>query len=392
MKDVNSIIRKNDKEYIEIFNLLALSEQARQNAIKKYRDRYLNYPNEIRKHLQTHFAEILEEAGFPEDDINLSLGYQQDDGAAFYGGIELESLFKKYPDLLKHIPSCQKLLSIYNEVFPKDMCSELDFKDLFDASVIKTNNFYHNSGSMAVSVNLYSGDIENLIEEINEKIYGSLYPDNEVNMTEWEITRVEDNDWTIENTSCVWSVIIDEKGMAQYEANGVGIPDAVKKTFNEKSNSKSEPRDYPEVYLSASMIEKEMNALEIAIKFIIDDTSSQLEKEGYEIYEAMINDETMIGRIRNEEIRFDIAGNFIFTEIPEESTDTSLDDVDIATIHETMTSGELELFVKQVQSYGKCAFFENYVEWLCDNGYSASEQMDLLQRAITNYFMFEDKI
>lgn len=391
MEHVNPIINKGDREFIEVFPLSALSEHARQNAIKKYRERFLNYTGEIRVTLLEHFAEILEKAGFPEDDINWSLGYQQGDGVAFYGGIELESLFKKYPDLENHIPVCKKIIDTHNEVHSKSFECETDIKDVFDASVIKTNNFYHNSGSMDVSINLYFNDIETLIEEINEEINGAVTPDNEVDMNEWDIIHIEDNDWKIENTSYAWPVTIDEEGMAHYEANGAGIPDAVKKAFNEKSNSKSEPRDYPDVYLSVSIVEKEMDALEAAIKFIVDDTSSQMEEEGYEIYESMINDESMTRRIRDEDIRFDIAGNIIFTEIPED-IDISHEEVDIATIHETMTSGELELFVKQVQGYGECAFFESYVTWLSDNGHSASEQTNLLQRAVINYFMFTNEI
>jgi hypothetical protein len=393
MKYVNPIINKGDREFIEVFPLSALSEHARQYAIENYRNRFVEQTSEITTHLQEHFEDILDEAGLPVDDINWSLGYQQGDGVAFYGGIELESLFKKYPELENHIPLCRQLLDIHEDYFPKTFVDELDLKHLFDVSIIKTNNFYHNSGSMSVSINLYFNDIEVRIEEINEEIKGALTPDNEVDMQEWDITHVEDNKWTIENTSFIWSVTIDEENMAQYEDKGMGIPDAVKKVFNKKSNSKSEPRDYPDVYLSATMIENEMDVLEKAIESIIEDTSSQMKEEGYEIYESMITDHAITNQIEENKIRFDIAGNIIHTEIPcIDSTDISCEELNIATIHETMTSGELELFVKQIQNYGKYAFFENYVIWLCNNEYTGSEQTDLLQRAVINYFMFANEI
>jgi hypothetical protein len=57
------------------------------------------------------------------------------------------------------------------------------------------------------------------------------------------------------------------------------------------------------------------------------------------------------------------------------------------TIHEYLTSGELELFTQQVKAFGVCSFFEKYANWLCEDGFSASEQSDLVCKATTTYFM-----
>jgi hypothetical protein len=319
MKELNPIVNIEEKEFIQIFKLNDLSPSAKKNAIENYRDLFHKYGYEIRDSLRYFFSEMLKEHGLPDEDIRWSLSYSQGDGMAFYGNIEFEKLLSAHPELKESLPNCMKLLEIYNyQRLTRDKDTPVrTIEHLCYMSIFKSNHFYDHERSMGLSIDVYESDIECYLDELNEQIKGSFMPDDEVNLTDWEFKHVEGNKWTIENETHVWEVTIatiDGDEIAQYEDEGTNIPDSVKKVFNEKTNTKSFHRYYPGIYLSASMIEKEIMEFEKVLLKMFVNISSELESGGYKIYESMDSDEAMTERIMELDIRFDIAGDIIPTK------------------------------------------------------------------------------
>lgn len=316
MKELNPIINIDGTEFVQIFKLSNLDPSAKKNAIENYRNIFTEDGFEIRDSLRYYFSEMLKQHGLPDEDIRWSLSYSQGDGVAFYGNIDIGVFFNANPKLKAFVPQCMKLLEIYNELrlTGGKNASIRTLGDLFSLSIFKSNSFYDHERSMGISIDVYLPDIESYLDELSEQIRGSFMPDDEVDLSDWQFNHVEGSKWTIEDTTRIWEVTIDENGMALYEYDGANIPDIVKKTFNEKTNTQSYHRFYPGVYISESMIEKEMMELETALLGMFADISKDLKSDGYKIYEGITNDESIAERIDDLDIRFDIAGDIIHTK------------------------------------------------------------------------------
>jgi hypothetical protein len=311
MKEINPIVCFNGKKFIEIFSLEELSENAKKNAIENYRELYESTFNDISIDLEDNFKEHLNPLGFPVDDIRWSLSYSQGDGIAFYGKIDIETLLEARPELKECIPICLQFIDGYNKI-PSFGHSLTKISDWMELSLWKCIHFYNHQKSMDTDVNVYEQDLDAMISTMEKYIDKCLLPDDEVDMDEWSFKQVDENKWTIENPVYDWNVTIDKNQIVTYESPEQ-IPDAVKKAFQEKTSSNNSYSQEPDFHISPRVILSEIESLEKAIKVIAAETSVEMKKKGYELYEDMISDEAMTDIILANEIMFDVAGDIIQT-------------------------------------------------------------------------------
>jgi len=83
------------KEEIEIYTFAELSPEAKERAIREYRDRGWAWDEADSKMLSEFFAEELEALGLPTEDIRWRLDYSSGDGVAFYGKVDLADYIQK---------------------------------------------------------------------------------------------------------------------------------------------------------------------------------------------------------------------------------------------------------------------------------------------------------
>jgi|GEM_PF-4608857 len=60
-------------------------------------------------------------------------------------------------------------------------------------------------------------------------------------------------------------------------------------------------------------------------------------------------------------------------------------EVTIEEIHKALDDKDLQQGIQKIRAYGVCSFFEDYDKWLVEEGYTASEQMDLYSKTTTAY-------
>ena len=86
---------------VDVYKINELSSDIRQKVIDRNRYEYLDCAN---YDIQDDFSQILEQKGYPTNDIRYSLSYCQGDGVAFYGDIDLENFIeKRYSELEENL-------------------------------------------------------------------------------------------------------------------------------------------------------------------------------------------------------------------------------------------------------------------------------------------------
>ena len=104
-------IVSQQKDYYYYFD--ELSEEAKKKAISNCIDKGIGCFDTVdQEDLTNDFASILEEKGFPIDDIEWRLSYNQGDGVAFYGEVDNDKLINRLTD-----GNLKKKLSELNEEF-----------------------------------------------------------------------------------------------------------------------------------------------------------------------------------------------------------------------------------------------------------------------------------
>ena len=139
-------IISQQKDYYYYFD--ELSEEAKKKAISNCIDKGIGFFDIIdQEDLTSDFASILEEKGFPIDDIEWRLSYNPFDGVAFYGEVDNDKLINRLTD-----GNLKKKLSELNE----------EFTMVFTIARNDFSNYYSHYNTMDIE---YYGDRDSRIEE-----------------------------------------------------------------------------------------------------------------------------------------------------------------------------------------------------------------------------------
>lgn len=138
------------KEIIEVYEFEELSKEAQEVAIEQYRD---SMDFHIESEMITEdFTEILQELGYPTDDLEWRLSYSQGDGVAFYGSVDMETVV---PRLMKEGYDFD--YDLYNQIV----------EDFTIMATIERNSFgHHYSHYNTMYVEVESDDIDLIVEDI----------------------------------------------------------------------------------------------------------------------------------------------------------------------------------------------------------------------------------
>ena len=59
--------------------------------------------------------------------------------------------------------------------------------------------------------------------------------------------------------------------------------------------------------------------------------------------------------------------------------------MDVETIHESLVNGQRKQMARQINEYGHWNFWEDYKQWLSDNGYGKEDAYAYFSDAVINY-------
>lgn len=143
------------KEVVNLYKFEELSDEAKQNAIKHYRES-MDWQI-ISKSITEKFTEKLSAIGYPTDDLEWSLSYSQGDGVAFYGEVDMDKVINR----LEH--------KGYDLNY--DLYRAINNKGLTITARIYRNSFgYHYSHYNTMEVEVDGDSIEVMVEYL----YGDL--------------------------------------------------------------------------------------------------------------------------------------------------------------------------------------------------------------------------
>lgn len=143
------------KEVVNLYKFEELSDKAKQNAIKHYRES-MDWQI-ISESITEKFTEKLSAMGYPTDDLEWSLSYSQGDGVAFYGEVDMDKVINR----LEH--------KGYDLNY--DLYRAIKDKGLTITAKIYRNSFgYHYSHYNTMEVEVDGDSIEVMVEYL----YGDL--------------------------------------------------------------------------------------------------------------------------------------------------------------------------------------------------------------------------
>lgn len=143
------------KEVVNLYKFEELSDEAKQNAIKHYRES-MDWQI-ISESITEKFTEKLSAIGYPTDDLEWSLSYSQGDGVAFYGEVDMDKVINR----LEH--------KGYDLNY--DLYRAINNKGLTITARIYRNSFgYHYSHYNTMEVEVDGDSIEVMVEYL----YGDL--------------------------------------------------------------------------------------------------------------------------------------------------------------------------------------------------------------------------
>lgn len=143
------------KEVVNLYKFEELSDKAKQNAIKHYRES-MDWQI-ISESITEKFTEKLSAIGYPTDDLEWSLSYSQGDGVAFYGEVDMDKVINR----LEH--------KGYDLNY--DLYRAINNKGLTITARIYRNSFgYHYSHYNTMEVEVDGDSIEVMVEYL----YGDL--------------------------------------------------------------------------------------------------------------------------------------------------------------------------------------------------------------------------
>lgn len=148
------------KEVINLYKFEELSDDAKQNAINKYRES-MDWQIES-EFITEKFVEKLSDMGYPTDDLEWRLNYSQGDGVAFYGEMDIDKVMKR----------------LENEGYDLNynLYRAIDSENLTITAKIYRNSFgYHYSHYNTMKVEIDGDSIETMIEYL----YGDLDSDTD---------------------------------------------------------------------------------------------------------------------------------------------------------------------------------------------------------------------
>lgn len=148
------------KEVINLYKFEELSDDAKQNAINKYRES-MDWQIES-EFITEKFVEKLSDMGYPTDDLEWRLNYSQGDGVAFYGEVDIDKVMKR----------------LENEGYDLNynLYRAIDSENLTITARIYRNSFgYHYSHYNTMKVEIDGDSIETMIEYL----YGDLDSDTD---------------------------------------------------------------------------------------------------------------------------------------------------------------------------------------------------------------------
>lgn len=157
------------KEVVEIYKFNELSEEAQNNAVKRWRD---SMDWEIESEIITEeFQEELLQLGYPTDRVEWSLNNAQGDGVAFYG--DIEDIYALSERLVKDGYDID--LNLLKRILDEGL--------QVDANIYRNHFGYHYSHCNTMDVELNADDVEIIMDFLYKDIdndsdeYSEAYSD-----------------------------------------------------------------------------------------------------------------------------------------------------------------------------------------------------------------------